>query len=285
VIAMRTEHNFDHISQAFVRKPGKNFMHGVCPAVGIPDVDRALTQHAEYCAALQKCGVEVKVLRTDPQFPDGAFISDMAVIIDNVAILSNFSDASPRQGEQQSVASILAGSHFLKFIQSPGRLDAADVLQIRDHIYIGLSDHTNPEGAAQLAYHLKDFGYQVTILDLEVENIVRMAAAGTYLGRDRILIREELARNYAFLEYEKIIVPASEKGAANACRINGTLLLPAGYSATAAELRLAGIPFIEVAVSEFEKMNGGLSCLSLRLPAVEKGNVVLMPQTRKARVA
>ena len=282
---MRKEDSFDRISHAYVRKPGKNMAEGVCPAVGLPDVERALYQHDLYCVALSACGVDVKALRTDPDFPDGCFISDMALLAGSVAVLSNFSDKSPRQGEQQAIATLLGRTHFLKHISAPGQFDAADVLKIRDHFYIGLTDHTNHHGAEQLAAILRDVGFKASILELYEENIVRMTTAAPYLGRDRILIREELAKNFAFLEYDKIVVPTEEKGAANAFMVNGTLLMPKGYPQTARELKLAGIAIREVDVSEFEKMNGGLGCLSLRLPAVDKGNIVLMTNFKSPAVA
>lgn len=274
---MRTEETFDRVTQAFVRRPGKNFAEGISLAVGIPDYEHAIIQHQNYIAALQQCGVDVSILKTDPLFPDGCFVSDMAVVTEQMAVLSNFPDQSPRQGEQQAAASVLGAGRFLKYITAPGRLDAGDVLQVRDQFYIGLSDHTNYAGAEQLSAHLREFGYASTIIDLTQENIVRLKAAALYIGRDRLIIREELARHYAFLEYEKIIVPREQKGAANAVMVNGTLLMPAGYPDIADEVRACGVPVIEVDMSEFEKMNGGLACLSLRVPHVEKANVVLMP--------
>lgn len=282
---MQTPETFDKHTNAYVRKPGANFAQGISPAVGIPDVERAQMQHEAYCAALVKCGVDVQALRPDPLFPDGCFISDMAVVTENLAVISNFSNNSPRQGEQRSAAEILAGTRFLKFITSPGRLDSSDVLQIQNHFYIGLSDHTNQEGASQLAFFLKEFGYDATVLDLQLENIIRLKTAAVYLGDDRIMIREELAHNYAFIAYNKIIVPRHEKGIANAAMVNGTLLVPTGYPDTMMDLRIAGVPYIELNISEFEKMNGGITCLSLRPPAAQKGNVVLMTDLKNRKVA
>lgn len=274
---MRKEETFDHIAQAYVRKPGKNFAEGISTATGTPDYDLACQQHQNYIKTLQKCGVTVSILRTDPLFPDGSFLSDMAVVTNQMAVLSNFPDQSPRQGEQAAAATVLGATHFLKFITAPGRLDAGDVLQVGQQFYIGLSDHTNQAGAEQLCTHLKDFGYQASIIDLAAENILRLRAAAAYLGKDRLLIREEITRHYAFLEYDKIIVPANLRGAANSIMINGTLVMPAGHAEIADEVRSYDIPMIEVDISEFEKRGGGLSCLSIRPPHLEKGNVVLLP--------
>lgn len=281
---MRTESTFDRITQAYVRKPGKNFAEGISPAVGIPDYERALHQHQKYIEALQSCGVDVSIIRNDTLFPDGVFLNDLAVVTEQMAVLANFPDQSPRQGEQQAAASVLGAARFVKHITSPGRLDAGDVLQVRDNFYIGLSDHTNQSGAEQLRAHLAEFGYQATILDLASENIVRLSVAAVYIGRDRLIIREELARHYAFLEYDKIVVSREERGAANAVMVNGKLLMPAGYPRVAGEVRDFGLEVVEVDVTEFEKMNGGLCCMAMRLPHIDKGNVVLMPTFGK-RVA
>ena len=280
---MRTEETFDRISHAITRRPGKNFAEGICPAVGIPNYERALAQHKAYCDALEKCGVALTVLPADTQFPDACFISDMAIVTEYLAVIGSFADNSPRQGEQKDVASALAATKILKFVTAPGKLDCSDVLQIRDHFYIGLSDHTNQEGASQLAFFLKEYGYKVTMLDLsKEESVQRLNTAATYLGRDRILIRENLARHFSFLEYEKIAVPNKERSGSNAVMVNGTLIMPAGYSETLAAVGDAGIPVIEVNVSEFEKMNGGLGCLSLRLPKPTENRVIELPLRRKS---
>ena len=275
---MRTEETFDRVIHAVVRPPGHNFAEGTCPAAGIPDYELALVQHAAYCAALEKCGVALTSLKADTHFPDGCFISDMAVVAGNLAVVCNFADDSPRQGEQKASASRLSSARFLKFVTSPGRLDSGDVLQIQDYFYIGLSDHTNPKGAAQLSRFLQEFGYKAEILDLEGETPLRLRMAAAYLGRDRILIREDISRHYAFLQYEKIIVPREESRGANAVMVNGTLLLPAGCPVTLSRLKAAGIPVIETDISEFEKMNRGLSCLSLRLPVPARDNVIALPE-------
>ncbi len=188
-------------------------------------------------------------------------------------MIGNFSNHSPRQGEQKGVASALAGDKFLKFITAPGLLDAEDVLRIRNHFYVSLSNFTNQEGAAQLAFFLKEFGYALTVLEQDPENVVRLNTAAVCLVHNCLLIREELSRNFAFLGFDKVIVPHQERGAANALMINGTLLLPAGYAATAAAVDEVVNPVIEINVSEFEKMGGGLRSLALCLPKVAKNGL------------
>ncbi len=280
---MMTEATFNTFTHAVVCAPGGDFAADVSPDAYRPDPEATLAQYQKYCAALKKCGVSVLALEADPLFPHGCFISDMALITEYLAVIGNFSDNNPRQGEQKNIAAALTGGKFLKFITAPGRLDCSDVLQVSGHFYVSLSDHTNEEGVAQLSFFLREYGYAVTVLDQSGDNFVRLSRAATYLGAGLLLVREELARHFSFLEYEKIIVPHKERGATNALMVNGTLLLPAGHAEILRELKLRGIPVIEVDVSEFEKTGGGLGGLSLRLPkAANNKNIALSASNQSA---
>lgn len=255
---------FDRISHAIVCQPGKNL--SAAAAIGVPDDIRALQQHQKYVEALKQCGVEVRAIAADPVFPNACLVGNTAIVTEYLAVIGNFSNHSPRQGEQKSIASALASDKFLKFITAPGLLDAEDVLRIRNHFYVSLSNFTNQEGAAQLAFFLKEFGYAMTVLEQDPESFVRLNTAAACLDRNSLLIREELSRNFAFLGFDKIVVPHRERGAASALMVNGTLLLPAGYTETATAVKDVVTSVVEVNVSEFEKMGGGLRSLSLCLP-------------------
>jgi dimethylargininase len=280
---MATAETFDRISHAIVCPPGKNL--AAAATLGIPDDARAAAQHYKYIEALKQCGVEVTTMTADHAFPNACFVGNMAVVTEYLAVIGNFNNHSPRQGEQKSVASALAGEKFLKFITAPGLLDGDDVLRVGNHFYIGLSEFTNHEGAAQLAFFLKEFGYAVTVLEQEPENAVRLNTAAVYLGHNSLIIREELARNFAFLGFNKIIVPHRERGAASALMVNGTLLLPAGYAETAAAAKDAVASVIEINVSEFEKMGGGLKNLSLCLPKIAKNGPLELPELSRQKSA
>lgn len=279
---MPQSETFDRFDQAILRRPAKNLAEGAGGGVGVPDFERAQLQHIALCEALKSCGVSLSLLNADKQFPDGSMVGDMAVVTERLAVMSNFAENNPRQGEQQAAASALAGSRFLKFVTAPGLMDAGDVLRLGGRFYIGLTERTNEEGAAQLAFFLKEFGHDSTVVDMREAGMPRLGSAAVYLGRDRIMVREELARHYAFLEYEKIVLEDAEKSAAAALMVNGTLIMPQGFPRLRGELRLMDIPLIEINISEFEKTGANLSRLALRLPATEKGNVVLM-ESRKQR--
>lgn len=280
---MHNENTQGRITHVVTCQPGRNIAESALPLVGIPDYERACKQHLDYCLALEQCGVRVSVRGANDAFANGFFIQSDAVVTEYLAVIGNFRENSGRQGEQKEIASALAGSKFLKVITSPGYLDCRDVLQLDGQFFIGLSEYTNHEGAAQLAYYLKEYGYQATVIDIAPEDGIRLGSAVTDLGDNRLLIREELARHFAFLGYEKILVPYHERGAANAQMINGTLIMPAGYTETRAEVRLLGIPVIEVNVSEFEKLGGGLKCLALAVPDNVIGGRVSLPLPAKLR--
>lgn len=277
------------ISHAYVRKPGTGF--GLeSNGIGIPDPDRALYQHDAYCRALIGCGVDVRALRHDPQFPDSCFINDVAVVTPSLAVIANFGERHVRQGEQQLAASLLAGSRILKSITSPGTLDASDVARVGDHFIIGLSARTNHEGAAQLAYFLTEFGYQASVIDLGEGN-TRLGSAVCDLGLDaqgqhRIMLREDLARHFAFIAYQKMTVGWDMRSVLDSLMVNGTLLVPQGFAEVRTGLQAQGIAVQEINVSEFIKTGFGLSSLSLRLPArPHSDSVIRLTDVRQRRAA
>lgn len=277
------------ISHAYVRKPGAGFgLDG--NGIGIPDPERALYQHDAYCRALISCGVDVRALRHDPQFPDSCFINDVAVVTPSIAVIANFGDRHVRQGEQQLAASLLAGSRILKSITAPGILDASDVARVGDHFIIGLSARTNQEGAAQLAFFLTEFGYQASVIDLG-ESATRLSTAVCDLGvnaqgHHRVMLREDLTRHFAFIAYEKMTVGFDMRDALDSLMVNGTLLMPHGFAQVRDGLHNSGVRVQEVNVSEFIKTGFGLSSLSLRLPArPHADSVINLTDIRQRRVA
>jgi dimethylargininase len=261
----------EQIERVILRRPGKNMVEGAIPGgVGVPDFERARLQHVALTEALKACGAPVTVLNPDAQFPAGSRIADMSLVTEKLALLSNLTQFDPRQGEQQAVATVLAGCRFLKFVSAPGLFDAGDVLRLGNHFYIALSNRTNEEGAAQAAFYLKEFGHEATILNLDggVADTLRFASSAVYLGEGRVLIREEIALNYAFLEHEKTVIGREHKAVAASVMVNGTLIIPQGFPEMRADLRLMEVPLIEVNISEFEKVGGTLAALALRLPEV-----------------
>jgi len=253
-------------SRAIVRPPGTNYADGLTRvALGAPNYERALRQHAAYCEALARCGLELIYLEADERYPDSTFVEDTAVLIPNGAILTRPGAAS-RMGEVESIKETLSLLYSrLDSIQEPGTLDGGDVCEAGNHFFIGLSGRTNEAGAGQLAELLASYGYSSSTVDIRnVKDILHLKSGLAYLGDNRLVVIEALANRQEFRGYELVRVNGDEEYAANCVRVNDYVLVAAGYPLFDQTLRGAGYKTIALEMTEFQKMDGGLSCLSLR---------------------
>jgi dimethylargininase len=251
---------------AIVRRPGENFAEGLTSIKGSPaDYKKALEQHEAYCAALERCGVEVVRLEADLAHPDSTFVEDVAVLTRDSAILTR-PGAKSREGEVDGIREPL-GKFFqaIHEIKSPGTIDGGDICEAGTHFFIGVSRRTNEEGAKQLAAFLARDGYTTSFVDIRaMKSILHLKSGIAYVGDGKLVVMEELAGREEFRGYELIRVARDESYAANCVRVNGYILIPAGFPKIARELIAQGFRVLELEVSEFQKMDGGLSCLSLR---------------------
>ncbi len=150
-------------------------------------------------------------------------------------------------------------------IDAPGTVDAGDVCEADGHFLIGHSARTNQAGAAQLAGLLDDLGYRSDVVDIRaIKPLLHLKSGITYLGEGRLLATADLPPHPAFTAYEIVEVPIAERYAANALRVNDRVLVAAGYPATRAAIESLGFETVVLEMSEFRKLDGGLSCLSLR---------------------
>ena len=174
--------------------------------------------------------------------------------------------AASRAGEVDAIRDVLAG-HFahLPHIVAPGTLDAGDVCEAGSHVFIGRSARTNSEGAHQLGAWLAGHGFAAVTVDIrDTPGILHLKSGVTALDAHRLLAIEALASHPAFHGYEVVRVPAGEEYAANCVRVNDVVFVAAGYPRTHALLRSLGYALEVLEMSEFARMDGGLSCLSLR---------------------
>ena len=251
---------------AIVRTPGHNFAQGLTTVdLGQPHFDKVLEQHAAYCEALQQCGLHITTLAPDLEFPDSTFVEDTAVLTARSAILTN-PGAHSRAGEVAAIAPTLAKFFSsLPTIESPGTLDGGDICEAENHFFLGLSHRTNEEGARQLAAHLAREGYTSSTIDVRaMTTILHLKSGISYIGNNTLVVMEEMARLAPFAGYNRIVVPIEETYAANCIRVNDRVLFAAGYPRTTAQLIDNGFNPLLLDMSEFQKMDGGLSCLSLR---------------------
>ena len=250
-------------TQAIARKPAKNFAQGLTTTVSAkpPQYESLLNQHGAYIEALKFCGLEVTLLDPLPDYPDAYFVEDTAVVTSDVAVITH-PGAQARRGEAESMAPVLAGFHKTERILAPGTVDGGDVLQVNDHFFVGLSERTNKEGAGQLGRILESCGN--TWATVEVGAGLHFKSSVNYVGKNTLLVTPDFAECEQLSGYDKIVVPKAEAYAANTLLVNEHLLIPAGFPLTRQKLEILGFDIIELETSEVGKMDGGLTCMSIR---------------------
>jgi dimethylargininase len=253
-------------TRAIVRPPGKNFADGLTSVdLGRPDYQLAFEQHELYCRALENCGLTLTRLPADERYPDSTFVEDTAVLLKQGAVIAR-PGASSRVGEVEEVKGVLCNRYPQLFeIREPGTLDGGDVCEAGDNVFIGVSQRTNEAGANQLAAILKNFGYDSTLIDIRgLSNILHLKSGLAYLGGKRLLVIDELKELNQFSSYDLLGIDTTEAYGANCLLINDRVLIASGFPVLQRQLELLDYETIELEMSEFQKMDGGLSCLSLR---------------------
>ena len=254
------------IRNAILRRPAANLADGLTTvSLGKPDLIKTNHQYDNYCNALAQCGVALTILEGDPAHPDSTFVEDTAVLAGKTAILTR-PGANSRQGEVNGIRETLERFFSsIAEIKAPGTVDGGDICEAGRHFFIGLSQRTNEQGAKQLARILAGEGYTSSVVDIQrMENILHLKSGIAYLGDNRLVVMEEMASREEFAGYHLTRVNATESYAANCVRVNDHVLIPAGYSELKCDLERLGYSVVPLQISEFQKMDGGLSCLSLR---------------------
>lgn len=178
------------------------------------------------------------------------------------AVITNLG-AESRKGEEIEINEKLNGIYEnIESIKAPGTLEGGDVMKIEDHYYVGLSNRTNNEGANQLKKILKGYGYSSSTVLLK--NVLHLKTGISYLGDSILLVSREFKDHPDFVGYKLIEVLNSEAYATNSLRINEYVIIPKGYPNLNKQIQNYNFKILELEMSEFEKMDGGLSCLSLR---------------------
>jgi dimethylargininase len=252
--------------RAIVRIPGENFAKGESSGLfGVPDYQLALAQHQKYCEALQKCGLELITLPADLRFPDSTFVEDTAILTPGCAIITNPGAAS-RKGEEVEIKAVVAKFYEKIYtITAPGTLDGGDICEAGGHFFIGLSERTNEAGARQLASFLSMEGYTASCINVKgIEGLLHLKSGIAYLGDNNLVAIDPVANRDEFKGYNIIHVSPEENYAANCLRINDYVFLPEGFPILEKTIGRLGYQVLTLNMSEFRKMDGGLSCLSLR---------------------
>jgi dimethylargininase len=253
-------------THAIVRPPAATFADGITSSdLGPPDLTLALEQHEAYCEVLEDLGLELARLPPDPAFPDSTFVEDAAIVTARGAILTR-PGAPTRAGEVRAMETAL-GRWFpnLDRIEPPGTVDGGDVCEADHHFFIGLSHRTNEEGAAQLSAWLAAREFESSVIDIcGIPGLLHLKTGLSSFGPGRLIAWPELVRHEALRWWDVLEVPGGEEYAANCLRVNDTVLVPAGFPRTAALLYDSRHEVVAIDISEYRKMDGGLSCLSVR---------------------
>lgn len=248
---------------AIVKKPGKSLVKGLTTAnLGIPNYGKALEQHQAYIHALEECGLQVHVLAAEEAYPDSVFVEDTALLTPHCAILTN-PGAPSRRGETQKLKPVLEKFFdVVEVIQAPGTVEAGDIMMVGSHFYIGLSERTNTHGAEQVIEALEKYGLSGSLVELE--KVLHLKTGVAYLEHNTLLACGEFLTHPTFQQFNILEIDEDESYAANCIWINDRVLVPDGYPKTRDTIEQAGYDTLPVDVSEFSKLDGGLSCLSLR---------------------
>jgi len=249
-------------THAITREPGTDFAAGLTVSnLGAPDYELMIRQHRTYVDTLGALGLEIIELDPLTGYPDAYFVEDTAVVTPDVAVITR-PGAKSRRGEEKAIEPVLAQYRRTERILAPGSVDGGDVLRVGTHFFIGISNRTNKIGANQLGRILEKYGS--TWSPVRVGAGLHLKSSVNFVGNNTLLVTSDFADLDMFQAYDRIILDKGEEYAGNTLRINGTLILPAGFPKTKAKLEALGDEIIELDVSEARKMDGGLTCMSIR---------------------
>jgi len=251
-------------NEAVLREPGASVVRGLRAVDrGQPEFEIFQAEHAAYAAALQRAGLNTLLLPALEEFPDSVFIEDAALCLPEGSVVLR-PGAPTRMGEAEEVAAALAGlGHEIHRIDGEGYIDGGDILVTDSAILVGLSLRTDRAGIEGLRKVLQPWGYTVRAVHTP-EQVLHFKSDCSLLNSDTILATSRLSGAECFAPFRVLTLPQGEEAAANSIRVNDTVLLPAGFPATADLLTRENYRVEIVPVSQANLLDGGLSCMSLR---------------------
>ncbi len=245
--------------RALVREPGDSYPGCISshPLRHTVDVSRARAQHTLYCEALSDLGLEVIHVPRDDLHPDSCFIEDNAVVHGGKALICRMARDS-RRGEEEGVEGVLREYKSVKRAEVPATVEGGDVIHLPDHLISGVTQRTNLEGVIQMREWLG-----VPVDTIEDPNIVHIKSYVTYLGRGTMIATKKYVNHPALERFRVLLTPEREEYAADTLAVGDAVIMPAGLTRTHEMVREAGFNVIPLDVSEFEKCEGAVTCLSI----------------------
>jgi dimethylargininase len=244
---------------AWVRQPSKNFAHALSQHPGAASINfqKARQQHASYCVALKTAGLTVEILEPLDDFPDSVFIEDDAVILNGRAVLCSMKEAS-RQGEVSYLADSLQSRIPMLRLQAPVFIDGGDVLQMEDTVFVGQSQRTNTKAIDALQSLTSK-----QVVPVQVKKGLHLKTSVSTLGGNLLVLNPSQIATQPFRNFEWIEVGEEEAYAANCLAVGKHVILPAGFQKLEQRIQAHGFLTLPVDMSEFQKTDGGVTCLSL----------------------
>lgn len=245
--------------RALVREPGNSYPGCISshPLHHTVDVSRAQSQHANYCDVLSGLGLEVVHMPRDDMHPDSCFVEDNAVIHDGRALICRMAKES-RRGEETGVEAVLREYMPVRRAVAPATIEGGDVIHLSDRLISGLSQRTNEDGVVQM----KEW-FCVPVDTIVDPTIVHLKSYVTYLGKGIMIATEKYSGHPVLEDFQLLVVPEGEEYAADTLALGDTVVMPAGRSQAHEMVREVGFDVIPLDVSEFEKCEGALTCLSI----------------------
>jgi dimethylargininase len=252
--------------RAILRAPPDSAVNGLrAEDTGPPDIVRMRADHADYAAALAAAGAAVSVLDPLEAFPDSLFVEDTALCLPEGAVLMR-PGAPSRMGEVAHIAPALAAIYpRLRRIEGPGHVEGGDILFTGREVLAGLSARTDAAGLAELDAVLAGWGHALRVVETP-PGVLHFKTDCSLLDTETVLATRRLAATGCFAGYRVLSLPDDEAAAANTIRVNDVVIMPAGFPRTADLLDAAGYEIRQIGNAECAKLDGGMSCLSLRIP-------------------
>jgi dimethylargininase len=249
---------------AWVRPPSKNFAHALSEHPGATSINfqKARQQHTAYCEALKTAGLAVEILEPLDAFPDSVFIEDNAVILNGRAVLCSMKETS-RQGEISYLADALQSHLPVLRLQEPVFIDGGDILQTESTVFVGQSQRTSAEAIEALQPLTSK-----QVVPVRVKKGLHLKTSVSTLGKGLLVIKPAFVETEPFRKLEWIEVDKEETYAANCLAVGENVILPAGFPKLEQQIQKYGFSTLPVEMSEFQKADGGVTCLSLLINEV-----------------
>ena len=251
-------------SHAICRNPSRSIIDGLRAVdTGTPDFNTFVKHHADYVSSLRDTGATVTLLDPLDEYPDSVFVEDDALCLPEGAVIMR-PGAPSRLGEATEMSPHLEALYSAVLrIEGPGFIEGGDILTTECEILVGLSARTDRAGVEELRQLVSRWGYTVRIVDTPAE-VLHFKTDCSLLDEDTVLSTRRLDATGCFAGYRVVYTADGEEACANTIRFNDLVIMPAGFPKTRQTLMQAGYDIREVGNTEAAKLDGGMSCLSLR---------------------